>query len=43
MKVAVSSAKNYDFRREALENIAATTIDNITKFESGETLENQIG
>ena len=30
------------FTREALENIAATTIDNIAKFESGQTLENQI-
>jgi len=29
------------FTREALENIAATTIDNITKFERGEKLENQ--
>jgi D-lactate dehydrogenase len=30
------------FTREALENIAATTIDNITKFEDGQTLENQL-
>jgi D-lactate dehydrogenase len=30
------------FTREALENIAATTIDNITKFESGQMLENQV-
>jgi D-lactate dehydrogenase len=30
------------FTREALENIAATTIDNITKFECGEKLENQV-
>lgn len=30
------------FTREALENIAATTVDNITKFERGEKLENQI-
>jgi len=30
------------FTREALENIAATTIDNITKFENGLTLENQL-
>jgi len=30
------------FTREALKNIAATTIDNITTFESGQTLENQI-
>jgi D-lactate dehydrogenase len=30
------------FTREALENIAATTIDNITKFERGEELENQL-
>jgi D-lactate dehydrogenase len=30
------------FTREALENIAATTIDNITKFEHGEALENQV-
>jgi D-lactate dehydrogenase len=30
------------FTREALENIATTTIGNITKFESGQTLENQI-
>jgi P-type Cu+ transporter len=30
------------FTREALENIAATTIDNITKFEHGQTLENQL-
>jgi D-lactate dehydrogenase len=30
------------FTREALENIAATTIDNITKFESGLALDNQV-
>jgi D-lactate dehydrogenase len=30
------------FTHEALENIAATTIDNITKFESGLTLDNRI-
>jgi D-lactate dehydrogenase len=30
------------FTREALENIAATTIDNITKFEDGQTLKNQL-
>ena len=30
------------FTREALEHIAATTVDNITKFERGQTLENQI-
>ena len=30
------------FTREALENIAATTIDNITKFESGLALDNRI-
>jgi D-lactate dehydrogenase len=30
------------FTREALENIAATTIDNITKFERGEKLENEL-
>jgi D-lactate dehydrogenase len=30
------------FTREALKNIAATTIDNITKFESGQNLENQL-
>jgi D-lactate dehydrogenase len=30
------------FTREALENIAATTIDNITKFESGLAVENRI-
>ena len=30
------------FTREALENIATTTINNITKFESGRTLDNQL-
>jgi D-lactate dehydrogenase len=30
------------FTREALENIAATTIDNITKFESGLALDNRV-
>ncbi len=30
------------FTREALENIAATTIDNITKFESGRALDNRV-
>ncbi len=30
------------FTREALENIAATTIDNITRFESGQSLSNQV-
>jgi D-lactate dehydrogenase len=30
------------FTREALENIAATTVDNITQFENGEVLTNQI-
>ncbi len=30
------------FTREALENIAATTIDNITRFEQGQTLDNQL-
>jgi D-lactate dehydrogenase len=30
------------FTREALENIAATTMDNITKFENGLTLEHQL-
>jgi D-lactate dehydrogenase len=30
------------FTREALENIASTTIDNITKFERSEELENQL-
>jgi D-lactate dehydrogenase len=30
------------FTREALENIGATTIDNITKFERGQRLENQV-
>ena len=30
------------FTREALQNIAATTIENITKFESGQMLENQL-
>ena len=30
------------FTREALENIASTTIDNITKFEDGQTLKNQL-
>jgi D-lactate dehydrogenase len=30
------------FTREALENIATTTIDNITKFESGEPLANRV-
>jgi D-lactate dehydrogenase len=30
------------FTREALENIAATTIDNITRFESGLKLENEL-
>jgi D-lactate dehydrogenase len=30
------------FTREALENIAATTIDNITKFENGQLLDNQL-
>jgi D-lactate dehydrogenase len=30
------------FIREALENIAATTIDNITRFEQGQTLANQL-
>ncbi len=31
------------FTREALEKIAATTVDNITRFESGKALENQLG
>jgi D-lactate dehydrogenase len=30
------------FTREALQNIAATTIDNITKFEGGQALENRV-
>jgi D-lactate dehydrogenase len=30
------------FTREALENIAATTMDNITRFENGEVLANQV-
>lgn len=30
------------FTREALENIATTTINNITRFENGSTLENQL-
>ena len=30
------------FTREALENIAATTIDNVTGFEQGQTLGNQL-
>lgn len=30
------------FTREALENIARTTIDNVTRFEKGEPLENQV-
>ncbi len=30
------------FTREALENIAAATIDNITRFESGQSLSNQV-
>ena len=30
------------FTREALENIAATTIDNVTRFEQGQTLGNQL-
>jgi D-lactate dehydrogenase len=30
------------FTREALENIAATTIDNITRFEQGQALDNQL-
>jgi D-lactate dehydrogenase len=30
------------FTREALENIAASTIDNITRFENGEVLANQV-
>jgi D-lactate dehydrogenase len=30
------------FTREALSNIAATTIDNITKFEQGQILDNQL-
>ena len=30
------------FTREALENIAATTIENITKFESGHALDNRV-
>jgi D-lactate dehydrogenase len=30
------------FTREALRNIAATTIDNITRFENGQTLANQV-
>jgi D-lactate dehydrogenase len=31
------------FTREALENIAATTIDNITRFENGQSLGNSAG
>lgn len=30
------------FTREALLNIAATTIENITKFEQGQTVDNQV-
>src|SRR5678816_4743873 len=30
------------FTREALENIAATTIGNITRFEQGQALDNQL-
>jgi D-lactate dehydrogenase len=30
------------FTREALENIAATTIDNVTRFEQGQMLDNQL-
>ena len=30
------------FTREALQNIARTTIENVTKFENGQTLENQV-
>jgi D-lactate dehydrogenase len=30
------------FTREALANIAATTMENITRFEQGQTLDNQV-